>query len=110
MVRRAEREEARRRGPATLGVACVSGAASRMKVVVLGATGVVGRAAAEHLAAVADGGVVAVSRRRLDLDGVVHAPVDLADGAAADRAFRSDIFAGTTHVVYAVLQESDDLL
>ena len=80
-----------------------------MKVVVLGATGVVGRAAVEHFSAVAGCEVVAVSRRPLDLPGVVHASVDLADAAATAHAVRTPAFRGTTHVVYAALQESSDL-
>ena len=80
-----------------------------MKVVVLGATGVVGRAAVEHFSAVVGCDVVGVSRRPLDLPGVVHATVDLADEAATMDAARSPIFRGTTHVVYAALQESSDL-
>jgi nucleoside-diphosphate-sugar epimerase len=80
-----------------------------MKVVVLGATGVVGRAAVEHFSTVVGCDVVAVSRRPLDLPGVVHAGVDLADEAATVDAVRSPIFRGTTHVVYAALQESSDL-
>ena len=50
-----------------------------MKVVVFGATGVVGRAATEHFAGVADGGVIAVSRRPVTVEGVTHVAVDLAD-------------------------------
>ena len=80
-----------------------------MKVVVLGATGVIGRAAVEHFSSVAGCEVVAVSRRPLDLPGVVHARVDLADEAATAQAVRSPIFRGATHVVYAALQESSDL-
>jgi nucleoside-diphosphate-sugar epimerase len=80
-----------------------------MKVVVLGATGVVGRAAVEHFSSVVGCEVVAVSRRPLDLPGVVHAQVDLADEAATAQSVRSPIFRGATHVVYAALQESSDL-
>src|SRR5579862_6227381 len=81
-----------------------------MKVVVFGATGVVGRAAAEQFSACPDWEVVAVSRRSVDLPGVVHVPVDLADREATAAAIRSQPFAGTTHVVFAALQESTDLV
>ena len=81
-----------------------------MKVVVFGATGVVGRAAVEHFAATDACDVVAVSRRPLELPGVEHVSVDLADEAAAARAIASPAFRGTTHVVYAALQESPDLV
>ena len=80
-----------------------------MKVVVFGATGVVGRAAVDHFAATGACDVVAVSRRPLDLPGVVHVSVDLGDEAAAAQAIASPTFDGTTHVVFAALQESADL-
>jgi nucleoside-diphosphate-sugar epimerase len=81
-----------------------------MKVVVFGATGVTGRAAAEHFAALPGWSVVGVSRRPVDVAGVVHAPIDLTDRAACTAAFRGREFAGTTHVVYAALHEGDDLI
>ena len=81
-----------------------------MKVVVFGATGVVGRAAVEHFAEVADGGVIAVSRRPVTVEGVTHVAVDLADESTAARAIRAPVFSGTTHVVYAALQESPELV
>ena len=80
-----------------------------MKVVVFGATGVVGRAAAEHFGARAGCDVVGISRRPLDLPGVEHVPLDLADAEATESAMRSSTLAGTTHVVFAALQESPDL-
>jgi len=80
-----------------------------MKVVVFGATGVVGRAAAEQFALQSGCEVVAVSRRELDVPGVVHVPVDLADADASAAAARSPEFEGTTHVVFAALQESPEL-
>jgi nucleoside-diphosphate-sugar epimerase len=79
-----------------------------MKVAVFGATGVVGRAAVEHFSAIG-WSVVAVSRREVDVPGVVHVPVDLADAAAASLAVRTPAFRGTTHVVFAALEESRDL-
>jgi nucleoside-diphosphate-sugar epimerase len=84
-----------------------------MKVVVFGATGVIGRAAVEQFAADGDGArVVAVSRRPLveGLAGVEHLSLDLADSAAVRAAVLSDAFAGTTHVVYTALQEASDLV
>jgi len=81
-----------------------------MKVVVFGATGVVGRAAVEHFAGKADGGVVAVSRRALEVPAVTHVAVDIADADASARAIRGSAFAGTTHVVFAALHESPDLV
>ena len=81
-----------------------------MKVAVFGATGVVGYAAAEHFSALPGWEVVAVSRRTVDLPGVAHVRVDLTDRAAAGAAMRSEAFSGTTHVVFAALQESVDLV
>jgi nucleoside-diphosphate-sugar epimerase len=80
-----------------------------MKVVIFGATGVVGRAAAEQFSTVGGCDVVAISRRPVDLPDVAHVSVDLADANASARAVRSPIFRDTTHVVYAALQESSDL-
>ena len=79
------------------------------KVVVIGATGVVGRAAAEELAGLG-AEVIGVSRRLLDVPGVQHVPLDLGDADACRATLSSPVFGGTTHVVYAALQESTDLL
>lgn len=73
-----------------------------MRVAVFGATGVVGLAAVEHLAGVADDGVVAVSRRPVEIPGVTHVPLDLVAGPAR--------LEGITHVVYAASQEAPDLV
>jgi nucleoside-diphosphate-sugar epimerase len=81
-----------------------------VKVAVFGATGVVGRAAAEHFARMPAAAVIGVSRRRIDLDGVTHVAVDLSDADSSARAIASSEFSGTTHVVYAALQESPDLV
>ena len=78
-----------------------------MKVVVFGATGVIGRAALVHFSHVPDCDVFGVSRRVPDVDGVTHLPLDLLDRRACDRA--SEALIGATHVVYAALEESDDL-
>ena len=74
-----------------------------------GATGVVGRAAVEHFATVADD-VIGVSRRPVDLARVTHVGLDLTDEADDAETTASPVFAGTTHVVYAALQESPDLV
>src|SRR6478735_6334198 len=78
-----------------------------MKVVVFGATGVIGRAARVHFSQLPDSDVGGVSRRVPDVDGVTHLPLDLLDRRACDRA--NGAMVGATHVVYAALQESDDL-
>ena len=78
-----------------------------VRVVVFGATGVIGRAALDHFSQLPDGDVIGVSRRAVDVEGVTHVPLDLVDRRACERASRA--LAGVTHVVYAALQESDDL-
>ena len=80
-----------------------------MKVVVFGATGVVGHAAAEHFASLPGVSVVAVSRRTPLLADQPHLPIDLSDPAAARHALAAPELAGTSHVVYAALQEADEL-
>jgi len=76
---------------------------------VFGATGVVGRAAVEHFATVADE-VIGVSRRPIDVAGVTHVALDLTDESDGAESTAASVFAGTTHVVYAALQESADLV
>ena len=80
-----------------------------VRVIVFGATGVVGRAAAEHFARTEGCHVITVSRRQVDIDGVQHVALDLSDAEAARRELTSRACAGITHVVYAALQESSDL-
>jgi nucleoside-diphosphate-sugar epimerase len=81
-----------------------------MKVVVFGATGVVGLSAARHFAALSNTSVVAVSRRPTGLTGVQHIPLDLSDRASSSSVLGSDLLSGTTHVVYAALRESEDFV
>jgi nucleoside-diphosphate-sugar epimerase len=78
-----------------------------VKVVVFGATGVIGRAALVHFSQLPDCDVIGASRRATDVDGVTYVPLDLLDRRACQRAARAMV--GATHVVYAALQESDDL-
>ncbi len=83
----------------------------RKRVLVLGATGVVGRAATERFLDDAAFDVVAVSRRRpelLERDGYVHLSVDLRDTAAVSAAIGSS--GPFSHVVYAALFEKADLI
>ena len=55
-----------------------------MKVVVFGATGVIGRAALVHFSQLPDCDVVGVSRRAADVEGVTHVPLDLLDRRACE--------------------------
>ncbi|MDZ7676910.1 MAG: NAD-dependent epimerase/dehydratase family protein [Acidimicrobiales bacterium] len=80
-----------------------------MKVVVFGGSGLVGRATAAHFADEPGWEVTAVSRRPVELAGVEHVPLDLTDEEACRSAIASRAFAGTTHVVFAALQEAPDL-
>ena len=75
-------------------------------VLVVGASGLVGSAAAERFAG-AGWDVVAVSRRRVEIPGVRWRPLDLLD-AEACAAAAGDL-TGVTHVVYAALQEQPGL-
>jgi nucleoside-diphosphate-sugar epimerase len=79
------------------------------KVVVAGATGLVGNAALRHFAQVGGVETVALSRRKpRQLYGARHVAVDLADAAScADAASE---FAGATHLIYAALYESPNLI
>jgi nucleoside-diphosphate-sugar epimerase len=79
------------------------------KVLVAGATGLVGYACMKHFASQKDCEVIALSRRRPDETyGARWLPLDLAD-AAACAALASE-FAGVTHLVYAALYERPGLV
>lgn len=80
----------------------------RKKVIVAGASGLVGSAAVRHFGALPDWDVVAVSRRPpLDVPpGVQHVAIDLTDQRSCAQVFgaMSDI----THVVYTAVAEKLD--
>ncbi|MGZ5909198.1 MAG: NAD-dependent epimerase/dehydratase family protein, partial [Reyranella sp.] len=70
------------------------------KVLIAGATGLVGYAATKHFAREPGCEVIAVSRRRPDETfGARWLPLDLADADACARL--APEFAGVTHLVYA---------
>src|SRR5215831_20156761 len=76
------------------------------KVVVAGATGLVGNAALRHFGG---GEVVALSRRKpRDLYGARHVALDLTD--AAQCAAVAGELKGTTHLIYAALYEEPNLV
>jgi nucleoside-diphosphate-sugar epimerase len=78
------------------------------KVVVAGATGLVGNAALRHFGASACE-VVALSRRKpRDLHGALHVEADLTDAAQCARAAAQ--LRGATHLVYAALYEALSLV
>jgi nucleoside-diphosphate-sugar epimerase len=82
---------------------------TRKKILVAGATGLVGHAALKHFATVEGCDVVAVSRRKPDETyGARWFPLDLADRAACETLAAE--FAGVTHLVYAALHERPGLV
>ena len=79
------------------------------KVLVAGATGLVGHAALKHFAAVPGCEVIALSRRKpAETHGARWLPLDLTDATAC--AALAPEFAGVTHLVYAALFERPGLV
>jgi nucleoside-diphosphate-sugar epimerase len=79
------------------------------KVVIAGATGLVGNAALRHFGGVEGCEVVALSRRKpRELFRARHVAIDLTDAAQCSRAVAD--FSGTTHLVYAALYEEPNLV
>ena len=79
-------------------------------VLIVGASGVIGAAAAEHFAGLPGWSVLGVSRRAPDPSpvGYKHIALDLTDAAACREA--SERFSGVTHLVYAALFEKPGLV
>lgn len=78
------------------------------RILIVGATGLVGAAATQRFTASPGWEVVTVSRRTPpDLNGATHLAVDLTDVAACHEAFAKS--PPITHVLYAALHEQDDL-
>jgi nucleoside-diphosphate-sugar epimerase len=79
------------------------------KVVVAGATGLVGSAALRHFSGADGCQILALSRRKpRDLHGARHVQVDLTDAAQCARAAAQ--LQGATHLVYAALYEAPNLI
>ena len=79
------------------------------KVVVAGATGLVGSAALRHFGSTGKCEVVALSRRKpRDLHGARYVQLDLTDAAQCARA--ASELRGATHLVYAALYEAPNLV
>jgi nucleoside-diphosphate-sugar epimerase len=79
------------------------------KILIAGATGLVGYAAMKHFARQPGSEVIAVSRRQPDdTYGARWLPLDLTDADAC--AGLAPEFAGVTHLVYAALHERPDLV
>jgi nucleoside-diphosphate-sugar epimerase len=82
---------------------------TQKKVLVAGATGLVGYAAMKHFTSQPGCEVIALSRRRPDETyGARWLPLDLTDAAAC--AALAPEFAGVTHLVYAALHEQPGLV
>jgi len=77
------------------------------RILIVGATGLVGTAATEHFSAAPGWEVVTLSRRPPVPGSGLHLTVDLTDEAACREAFRQA--PPITHVLYAALHEEDDL-
>jgi len=79
------------------------------KVLVAGATGLVGNAALRHFGRVGGAEVVALSRRRpRELYGARHVAIDLTDPDQCTRAATE--LQGATHLIYAALYEAPNLV
>ena len=81
------------------------------KVLIVGASGVIGAAAVDHFASLPGWKVTGLSRRRPDVEpGTVfeHVSVDLNDAAACAAAAAG--FTDVTHVIYAALYEKPGLV
>jgi nucleoside-diphosphate-sugar epimerase len=79
------------------------------KVVVAGATGLVGNAALRHFGELGGCEVVALSRRKpRDLHGARHVPIDLT--VSEQCALSAPELQGATHLIYAALYEGPDLV
>lgn len=82
-----------------------------MKVLIVGASGVIGSAAIEHFSRQEGWSVVGLSRRRPDVPAdcvFEHVSLDLMDADACRAA--ADSFGDVTHVVYAALFEKPGLV
>jgi nucleoside-diphosphate-sugar epimerase len=77
-------------------------------LLVVGATGLLGRAALAHFKGLAGWNVIGMSRRAPDISGVQHLKADLMDPASV--AGHKAALAPVTDVLYAALFEMDDLV
>lgn len=77
------------------------------RILIVGATGLVGAAATRHFSALPGWEVTALSRRAPQEPGIAHLAVDLQDTARCREAFRQA--KPFTHVLYAALHEEDKL-
>lgn len=79
------------------------------KVLIAGASGLVGHAAVQHFASLSDWETIGISRRiPTDFTGATLLSVDLSDESACKQAFAA--MTDVTHVVYAALYELPGLM
>jgi NAD dependent epimerase/dehydratase family len=82
---------------------------AKRKILIAGASGLVGYAAVRHFAKLEGWEVVAVSRRTPDpIEGAAFISIDLLDARRCDEVFSQ--MADVTHVVYAAVNEKPNLL
>lgn len=81
---------------------------TRRRVLIAGATGLVGKAVAEHLLHAGEADVIAVSRRDPHLPGAMYVAADLTDPAVCNEMLSG--LDGITHIVFAALYEKPDLI
>ena len=77
-------------------------------LLVVGATGLLGRASLKHFRTKSDWHCIGLSRRSPDLSKVLHVKSDLMDKSSLDSNYA--ILKNVTHVVYGALYEMDDLI
>ena len=98
-----------RRPPAALAAPCPAAAADGPHVLVVGATGVVGRAAVEEFESLGGYTITMVSRRppAYPTQHARHLPLDLTDRAACEAALGSELGASVTHLIYTAIAGVD---
>ena len=77
-------------------------------LLVVGATGLLGRAILKHFRTKSAWHCIGLSRRSPDLSKVLHVKSDLMDKSSLESHY--DILKNVTHVVYGALYEMDDLI
>ena len=77
-------------------------------MLVVGASGIVGRAALEHFHQLPGWRAIGLSRRAPDLEGIEHQSVDLQNAQECERV--AETLRDVTHVIYAALFEKPGLL
>lgn len=77
-------------------------------ILVVGATGLLGRAALLHFRDLPGWRVLGLSRRPSDVEGIEHLPADLMDRASLEG--HRDALASVTHVLYVALFEMADVV